>query len=94
MIADKSRCEKSGLMVQMLLTFGASLVRKSFPHCSSRFGSRFIGEFIGLLVGWLMHSSDVRPSDTYIAPLGLWGICLSVYYRDVAPLGLNERLNP
>ena len=32
-------------------TFDASLVRKTFPHCSSRFGSRFIGEFIGLLVG-------------------------------------------
>ena len=29
-----------------LLTFGVSLVRKSFPHCSSCFGSRYIGELI------------------------------------------------
>ena len=37
-----------------LLTFGASLARKSFPHCSSRFGAR------GL---------DVSPFYRHIAPL-------------------------
>ena len=31
--------------------------------------------------------------DRHVAPLGLWGICLSVCYRHVAPLGLNELLN-
>ena len=39
------------LRYMRLITFGASLVRKSFSHYSSRFRSRFIGEFIGSLVG-------------------------------------------
>ena len=44
-----------------LLTFGASLVRKFFPHCSSRFEPRFIGEFIGSLADWLIRSFYVLP---------------------------------
>ena len=38
----------------------------------------------------VLNGQSFPPSTTHVAPLGLWGVVITAFYKHVAPLGLMK----